>query len=95
MWSLLVFGVIGLVSAAAIRLLYSDRQPLRILGTLVRGVLGALAGGTISWAWWPEVDDQFRTGNLLLSFLGAIAAVLLWEGVAYARDRNGSRVASG
>lgn len=94
MWNLLVFGVIGLVSGAAIRLFYRGRQARQILGTLARGVLGALTGGVMSWAWWPDIDDQFRTGNLLLSFLGAIIAVLVWEGVAYARDRNGSRVIS-
>lgn len=85
MWNLLVFAVIGLFAGAAVRLLYPGRQPMQILGTLVLGMAGALAGGMISWMNWPEVDGQFQTGNLSMSILGALIVIGVGAGVGYAR----------
>jgi uncharacterized membrane protein YeaQ/YmgE (transglycosylase-associated protein family) len=91
MGNLLVFALIGLLAATAARMLYPGRQPMRILGTMALGVGGALAGGMISWGYWPAVDGQFQSGNLLLSLLGAMAVIVLWAAVAYARSVSGSR----
>lgn len=91
MWNLLVFAVIGLLAGTAARLFYPGRQPMRIVGTLVLGILGALVGGMISWSTWPMVDGQFETGNLLVSLLGALTVIILWTGVSYARSLGGSR----
>lgn len=85
MWNLLVFVVIGLLAGTAARMFYPGRQPLSILGTLVLGMVGALGGGLISWNWWPAVDHQFHSGNLLLSILGAMLVIALWSGWAYVR----------
>jgi uncharacterized membrane protein YeaQ/YmgE (transglycosylase-associated protein family) len=63
MWNLLVFAVIGLFAGAAARLLYPGRRPVHILGTLVVGIVGALAGGMTSWSVWPNVDGEFTSGN--------------------------------
>jgi uncharacterized membrane protein YeaQ/YmgE (transglycosylase-associated protein family) len=94
MWNLLVFAVIGLLTGAAARLLYPGRQSTHILGTMLIGIIGAVAGGIISWSWWPAVDGEFHTGNLILSVLVAMIAILLWAGVAYARSISGYRNAS-
>ncbi len=91
MWNLLVYALIGLLAGTAARMFYPGRQPTRILGTLVLGVAGALAGGMISWIYWPAVDGQFQSGNLLLSVLGAMTVIVLWAGVAYARSLSGYR----
>jgi uncharacterized membrane protein YeaQ/YmgE (transglycosylase-associated protein family) len=91
MWNLLVFVVIGLLAGTAARMFYPGRQPMQILGTLVLGIVGALAGGLISWIYWPAVAGQFQSGNLILSVLGALIAIVLWASVAYARSRSGYR----
>ncbi len=91
MWNVLVFAVIGLLAGSAVRVLYRDRQPQRILGTLVLGMVGALAGGLFSWIYWPAVDGQFQSGNLILSVLGALIVIVFWAVVAYARSRSGYR----
>ena len=94
MWNVLVFVLIGLLTGAAARMLYPGRQPMRILGTVVLGMVGALVGGRVSYIYWPAVDDQFHSGNLLVSLLGAMIAIAFSAGVAYARRLNGYRATS-
>ena len=89
MWNLLVYAVIGLFAGAAARLLYPGRQPVQIVGTMVIGMVGALAGGMASWSVWPNVDHQFASGNLILSVVGAMTFIALWAGVAYQRSLRG------
>jgi uncharacterized membrane protein YeaQ/YmgE (transglycosylase-associated protein family) len=84
-WNLIVFALIGLLAGTAAQVFYPGRQAMRILGTLVLGMVGALVGGMISWIYWPAVDGQFQSGNLLLSILGAMTVIVLWASVAYAR----------
>ncbi len=91
MWNLLVFVVIGLLTGAAARLLYPGRRFTNILGTMLIGMTGAVLGGMISWIWWPAVDGEFHTGNLILSALGAAMVIVLWAGVAYKRSLSGFR----
>jgi uncharacterized membrane protein YeaQ/YmgE (transglycosylase-associated protein family) len=94
MWNLLVFAVIGLLTGAAARLLYPGRRSTHILGTMLIGMIGAVVGGMISWSWWPAVDGEFHTGNLILSVLGAMTVIVLWAGVAYKRSLSGYRATS-
>jgi uncharacterized membrane protein YeaQ/YmgE (transglycosylase-associated protein family) len=89
MWNLLVFVVLGLLTGAAARLLYPQRRSAHILGTMLLGMIGAVVGGMISWVWWPEVDGEFHTGNLILSVLGAMTVIVFWAGVAYQRSLSG------
>lgn len=94
MENMVVFAAIGLLTGAAARLLYPGRRSLHILGTLLIGISGAMVGGMISWSWWPAVDGAFHTGNLGLSVLGAMVAIVLWAGVAYQRSLRGYRTTS-
>lgn len=89
MWNILVFAVIGLLAGAAARLLYPGRRSMHILGTMFIGMVGAVVGGMMSWSWWPAVDNEFQTGNLIMSVLGAMLAIALWAGVAYKRNLRG------
>ena len=91
MWNLLVFAVIGLLTGAAARLLYPGRKLTRIAVTMLIGMVGALAGGMISWSVWPDVEGQFNSGNLILSVFGAMIVIVLWAGVAYQRSLRGFR----
>ena len=91
MRNLLVFAALGLLTGAAARLLYPGRRSMHVVGTMLIGIIGAVAGGMISWLWWPEVDGDFRTGNLIVSLAGAMTAIALWAGVAYKRSLSGYR----
>jgi uncharacterized membrane protein YeaQ/YmgE (transglycosylase-associated protein family) len=91
MWNLVVFAVIGLLTGAAARLFYPGRQSAHILGTMLIGMVGALAGGLLSWGIWPVVEGQFNSGNLILSIGGAMVAITLGALVAYKRSLRGIR----
>jgi uncharacterized membrane protein YeaQ/YmgE (transglycosylase-associated protein family) len=89
LWNLLVFGLIGLFAGGAARVFYPGRQPMRILATMVLGMVGSVLGGLLSWAFWPEVDGQFSSGALLMSVLGAVVVLVLWASVTYGRRIGG------
>lgn len=80
MWNLFVFALIGLLAGSAAQMWYTGR-PLRIVGTLASGMIGALAGGMIAWISWPSLDGQLHAGHLLLSVLGALTLIVPWVGV--------------
>lgn len=89
MENFVVFVAIGLLTGAAARLLYPGRRSMHVLGTMLIGSIGAVVGGMISWSWWPAMDSEYQTGNLMLSVLGAMTAIVLWAGVAYKRSLRG------
>lgn len=88
--NLIIFAVIGLLAGAASRLLYPGRQPLRVVGSLILGMLGALAGGMISWSVWPQEDGQFQSGNLVVSMIGAALVLVVGAVVLYGRRIAGA-----
>jgi uncharacterized membrane protein YeaQ/YmgE (transglycosylase-associated protein family) len=94
MTTFLVFALIGLFVGAAARVLYPGRQPIHILGTMLLGIIGGLAGGLISWGSLPAEEGQFHSGNLLMSVVGAIIVIGFWAGVSYARNISGYRTTS-
>ncbi len=58
------------------------------------GIIGAVVGGMISWSWWPAVDGEYQTGNLILSALGAVIVIVVWAGFVYKRSLRGYRTTS-
>ena len=66
MWNLFVFAVIGLLTGAPLGCC-SRAALLAHSVTILTGMIGAIAGGMISWSWWPDVVGEFHTGNLILS----------------------------
>jgi uncharacterized membrane protein YeaQ/YmgE (transglycosylase-associated protein family) len=85
MWDLIVFALIGLLTGAASRVWYPGREPQRIVGTMLLGIVGSLLGGLVSWGLWPAVDGLLSAAALLISFLGAVLVIVVWAVVAYAR----------
>ena len=87
-WNLVVFALIGAFAGGAARVFYASRQPMKILGTVVLGMVGALLGGLLSWTIWPAVADDIHTGALVLSWFGGLLALAIWPIVAYARSMH-------
>jgi uncharacterized membrane protein YeaQ/YmgE (transglycosylase-associated protein family) len=91
MWDLVVYGVIGLLAGAAARLLYPGREPLKVVGTMLLGMGGALVGGWSSRAFWPSVEGQVYFGALLTSLLGALLVLAAWAIVVFFRRSKAAR----
>ena len=87
--NLVIFVLIGLFVAAPARLFYPGWQPLRILGSLVLGIAGSLAGGLSAWIVWPTMDGDIHYGDLLMSAGGAVLGLLLWAVATYGRSLRG------
>lgn len=92
--NVVVFAVLGALVGAAARLLCPDRRFGRVLATLVVGAIGGVAGGMISWTYWPDVDQQFQAGNLIVSAVGAAIALVVGAAASYARRLRGSPAAA-
>jgi uncharacterized membrane protein YeaQ/YmgE (transglycosylase-associated protein family) len=90
MGNLVIFAVIGLLAGAASRLFYPGRQPRQVVGCLLLGVLGAIAGGMISWSVWPAEDGQFQSGNIAASMIGAAIVLVVGAVVSYGRRLAGA-----
>lgn len=86
---LIVFALIGLFAGGAARLFYPRREFMKILGTMVLGMVGALLGGLLALALWSDADSQYSAGTLLMSAIGALVALMVWASVAYARSIAG------
>jgi uncharacterized membrane protein YeaQ/YmgE (transglycosylase-associated protein family) len=86
---LVIFAVIGLFVGSAARLFYAGRQPARVLGTLILGMVGSVLGGLITWAVWPVVEGEIHSWALLVSFLGAVLVLVSWAAWSYARRVSG------
>lgn len=85
-WNLLVFALIGAFAGGSARVFYAGRQPMKILGTVALGMVGALLGGLLSWAIWPAAADDIHTGALVASLFGGLLALVLWPTWVYFRS---------
>jgi uncharacterized membrane protein YeaQ/YmgE (transglycosylase-associated protein family) len=89
--NLMCFALIGVIVGGAARVFYPGRHPMRILGTVVLGMVGSLVGGLVGWACFPAPDGQLTIGTLLMALLGAVLVLVFWAGGTYARSIGGSR----
>jgi uncharacterized membrane protein YeaQ/YmgE (transglycosylase-associated protein family) len=76
--SILGYIVVGVIVGVLARFLVPGRDPLGILGTIVLGILGALIGGWVAGAIFPDTAGI----DWIASILAAIVLVLLWRAVA-------------
>jgi uncharacterized membrane protein YeaQ/YmgE (transglycosylase-associated protein family) len=61
---------------------------------MLLGMVGALAGGMISWSAWSAEEDQLFAGNLMVAILGAVIMIVFGAVVSYARSVSGARKSS-
>lgn len=71
--SILGYVVVGLIVGVLARLLVPGRDPIGFFGTLVIGILGAVLGGWLAGAVFPETEGV----DWLASIAVAIVLVLL------------------
>jgi uncharacterized membrane protein YeaQ/YmgE (transglycosylase-associated protein family) len=63
----LVFLLVGLVVGVVARLLMPGPDPIGILGTILVGIVGALIGGYLFGAIFPETDGVDWIGSILVA----------------------------
>ena len=74
--------LIGLVAGFIARALVPGKDSMSVGATIVLGIVGSFIGGAI-WALFS--DDKildFHAGGLILSVLGAVVALLIYNRVA-------------
>jgi len=81
--------VLGLVAGAIAKAVHRGDQPGGILGTLLVGVLGALAGGLVaSAAGVGSIGGFFNAGTWAIAILGAFVLLVIYD-VLVSGDRLG------
>ena len=80
--SIIGYIVVGVIVGVLARFLVPGDDPMGIIGTIVLGILGALIGGWVAGAIFPDTAGI----DWIASILAAIVLVLLWR--ALARNRG-------
>ncbi len=79
--SIIGYIVVGAIVGVLARFLVPGDDPMGIIGTIVLGILGALVGGWVAGAIFPDTAWI----DWIASIIAAIVLVLLWR--ALARNR--------
>ena len=75
LWSLVWYGIVGLVIGGLGRLVVSGRQDIGLLETALFGILGALLGGIVA----NDVLDVGWIGQFLTAVIVAAILVLIFD----------------
>ncbi|MGA9102153.1 GlsB/YeaQ/YmgE family stress response membrane protein [Aeromicrobium sp.] len=83
---IVIFLIVGLIAGLLARALVPGKDSMGILATLLLGIVGSFVGGAI-WALFS--DDKildFQAGGLILSVVGAVVALLIYNRVSGRRS---------
>jgi uncharacterized membrane protein YeaQ/YmgE (transglycosylase-associated protein family) len=83
------FIVVGLIAGLLARAIVPGKDAMGILPTVVLGIIGSFVGGAIAAVFSDRKVLDFNTSGILLSILGAIVALLIYNRIA--ASRGGSR----
>jgi uncharacterized membrane protein YeaQ/YmgE (transglycosylase-associated protein family) len=86
LWSLVWYGIVGLVIGGLGRLVVSGRQDLGLLETALFGIVGSLLGGIIA----NDVLDVGWLGQFLTAVIVAAILVLLFDAGSQRRTSTSS-----
>lgn len=75
LWSLIWYGIVGLVIGGLGRLVVSGRQDIGLLETALFGIVGSLLGGIVA----NDVLDVGWLGQFLTAVIFAAVLVMLFE----------------
>lgn len=85
---IIIFLIVGLLAGLLARALVPGKDSMGILATLLLGIVGSFIGGAL---WSLFTDDKildFHTGGLILSVVGAVIALLIYNRFAAGRTRT-------
>ncbi len=76
LWSIIVGFFAGLIARAV----YPGANPMGIVMTTLLGIVGSIVGGLIARLIWKhEPGQKFHPGGFLLSIVGAIILLFVWQ----------------
>jgi uncharacterized membrane protein YeaQ/YmgE (transglycosylase-associated protein family) len=76
LWSIVVGFLAGLIARAV----YPGANPMGFMMTALLGIVGSIVGGLIArLIWKPQPGQKFHPGGFLLSIIGAILVLFVWQ----------------
>jgi uncharacterized membrane protein YeaQ/YmgE (transglycosylase-associated protein family) len=83
------FLIVGLVAGLLARALVPGKDSMGILATLLLGIIGSFVGGAIGALFSGDKDVlDFNPAGLILSIVGAVVALLIYNRFAAGRTRG-------
>ena len=84
--SILAWLIIGIIAGWLAKMVIPGEAPKGVLGDLVIGVVGAIAGGWIFNAFGHSGATGLNVGSIVVAFVGAV--VVLWLMRQFAGTRS-------
>lgn len=84
-WYVLGLLVLGLLAGAIARLFVHAPQRLGCLGTMVLGIIGSYAGGSLYALLFYNELDLRKASTFIGAVIGSIIVLLIWRAVERAR----------
>ena len=76
LWSIIVGFFSGLIARAV----YPGANPMGFIKTTLLGIAGSILGGLIArLIWKPQPGQKFHPAGLLLSIVGALVLLFIWQ----------------
>lgn len=76
---IVIFLIVGLLAGLLARAIVPGKDSMGILATLLLGIVGSFVGGAIWSLFSNDKILDFHTGGLILSVVGAIVALLIYN----------------
>ncbi len=75
-WYIILGFIVGLIARA----IMPGVQHMGFIATTLVGIVGSLVGGVIAHVLWrPRSGARFHSAGLILSIIGAIIVLYLWQ----------------
>jgi uncharacterized membrane protein YeaQ/YmgE (transglycosylase-associated protein family) len=85
---IIIFLIVGLIAGLLARAIVPGKDSMGILATLLLGIVGSFIGGALWAVFSGDKILDFNAGGLILSVIGAIIALLIYNRFAGGRARN-------
>lgn len=79
--------LVGLIAGAVARLVVPGHLDIGCIGTILLGIVGSFVGGTLGSILFDE-DFDLEAAGLLGSIIGAIIALVIYQGTTGRRGRR-------
>lgn len=82
------FLIVGLIAGLLARALVPGKDAMGILPTVLLGVIGSFVGGALAALFTDRKVLDFNTSGIVLSIVGAIVALLIYNRIAASRGSS-------
>lgn len=76
---IIIFLIVGLIAGLLARAIVPGKDSMGILATLLLGIVGSFVGGALWAVFSGDKILDFNAGGLILSVIGAIIALLVYN----------------